>query len=161
MKCPKCGLTELSVLDSRAIQKSNGIRRRRECLNCGTRFTTYEYVSLGQVLVVKRDGNREEFNREKLLRSIQAPCVKRPVARKTIEETAELIEKQISAMGEAEVPSSVIGEAVMTQLLTMDKVAYIRYASIYREFKDVTEFRDEIDSIEEFQSAVSGITGKK
>jgi len=161
LKCPKCGSTELSVLDSRAIQKSNGIRRRRECLACGSRFTTYEYVSLGQVLVIKRDGNREEFNREKLIRSIQAPCVKRPVARKLIEETAESIEKQILGLGEAEVSSSAIGEMVMTQLLSMDKVAYIRYASIYREFKDVTEFRDEIDSLEEFHTTVSGITGKK
>lgn len=148
MKCPKCGSTELSVVDSRAIARANGIRRRRECVNCGMRFTTYEYLSLSPILVVKSNGTREEFNREKLIRSIQAPCVKRPVSHIKIEEIASVIEKYISSLGDAEVPSSVIGEAVIKQLREIDKIAYIRYASIYREFQDVTEFRDEIEILE-------------
>lgn len=151
MICPKCGSSEHSVVDSRAIVKTNGIRRRRECVKCGVRFTTYEYQSLSPILVIKSNGTREEFNREKLIRSIQAPCVKRPVSIKKIEETAEEIEKYISSIAEAEVASSVIGEAVISRLRDIDKVAYIRFASIYREFQDVTEFREEIESLEKNQ----------
>ncbi len=105
-------------------------------------------MSLAPVLVIKSNGNREEFNREKLVRSIQAPCVKRPVSHKKIEEIADVIEKYIQSLGEAEIPSPVIGEAVMSHLREIDKVAYIRFASIYREFQDVTEFREEIDILE-------------
>ena len=148
MKCPKCQSADLSVIDSRAITKRNGIRRRRECLNCGYRFTSYEYVNMNPLLIVKSNGNREEFNREKLLRSIQAPCVKRPVSLEKMEEIADLIELKLNNMGLAEILSSTIGEDVMEHLKRVDKVAYIRFASIYREFQDVTEFKDEIAILE-------------
>lgn len=148
MKCPKCNSSDHNVIDSRPTNKSNGIRRRRECVNCGFRFTSYEYLSLSPMLIIKRNGIREEFNREKLIRSIQAPCVKRPVSRRKIEEIAGEIEKEITSRGETEIQSSAIGEAVMLHLRVVDKVAYIRFASIYREFQDVTEFREEIESLE-------------
>ena len=147
MNCPSCGCPENKVIDSRHIVTDNGIRRRRECIKCGKRFTTYEYITLNNVFVIKSDGSREEFNREKLIKSIKLPCTKRPVSMNKIIRIAKDIEAKIEKDGYSEVKSSLIGEEVINRLRTIDQVAYIRFASIYREFKDVSEFKSEIDNI--------------
>ncbi|MDD3807522.1 MAG: transcriptional regulator NrdR [Candidatus Marinimicrobia bacterium] len=149
MKCPQCNQPDTRVIDSRPLTKEIGIRRRRECPSCGYRFTTYEYIALSQVLVIKSNGTREEFNREKLIHSIQLSCTKRPVSLKTIQNIAYEIEQKIEQMGISEVKSSFIGEEVIQRLRQIDKVAYIRFASVYHEFQDVTEFKKEIKVLEE------------
>ncbi len=148
MNCPNCGCTENKVIDSRHIDKDNGIRRRRECIKCNKRFTTYEYITLYNVSVIKSDGSREEFNRDKLIRSIKLPCTKRPISIDKIIRIAKDIEAKFGKDGYSEVKSSLIGEEVINRLKKIDQVAYIRFASIYHEFKDVTEFKNEIDNIE-------------
>jgi transcriptional repressor NrdR len=149
MKCPQCDQPDTRVIDSRPLTKGIGIRRRRECPACGYRFTTYEYVALSPVLVIKSNGTREEFNREKLMHSIQLSCTKRPVPLKTIQNIAWEIEQKIEQLGLSEVKSSFIGDEVIHKLRQIDKVAYIRFASVYHEFKDVTEFKEEIKVLEE------------
>lgn len=145
MKCPYCNSADSKVTDSRTAE--DGIRRRRECLSCGLRFTTYERVQSAALQVIKRDGRREEFNREKLAAAIRAACAKRPLPMGAVEKIVEEIETEIQALGRAEVPSSLIGELAMERLKKLDRVAYIRYASVYRDFADIDNFRAEIEAL--------------
>ena len=149
MKCPNCGYEENKVIDSRPLNKENGIRRRRECEKCKYRFTTYEYVSLTTALVVKNNGAREEFNREKLIRSISLACVKRPVSMDAIHNIVKAVENKILSEGLIEIPSKEIGETVIEALKSIDKVAYIRFASVYHEFESVDEFHKRIQDLEQ------------
>ncbi len=152
MKCPYCGSEESKVTDSRAMSDGaageGGVRRRRECLSCGQRFTTIERVELGGLLVVKKDGRREEFSREKVLVGIRKACEKRPIPLGTIEALADEVETQAYAQGKAEVPASAIGELVMARLRDLDEVAYIRFASVYRAFRDVEDIKEELAALE-------------
>lgn len=143
MKCPKCREIETRVIDSRSIEDGFSIRRRRECVKCGYRFTTYEKLEL-DIMIVKKDGRREPYNREKLLMGIRKACHKRPIAEETIKNFIHELELDLIQRGEREVPASYIGEKVMEALKGWDKVAYIRFASVYRDFKDLEEFLDSI-----------------
>jgi transcriptional repressor NrdR len=134
------------VTDSR--DASEGIRRRRECLKCGVRFTTYEHVQGASLVVVKRDGRREDYSREKLLRSIRLACVKRPLPTGALEKLVDEIEASLQRLGKAEIASSVIGEMAIARLRELDRVAYIRYASVYRDFEDLDEFQQEIEGLQ-------------
>lgn len=145
MKCPKCKEPDTRVIDSRPVEDGFTIRRRRECPACGYRFTTYEKLEL-DIVVVKKDGRREPYNREKILAGIRKACHKRPVSEETIRNFINELELDLIQRGEREVPASYIGEKVMSALKKWDKVAYIRFASVYRDFKDVEEF---IESIKE------------
>lgn len=145
MLCPYCTDSDSKVIDSR--DAGDGIRRRRECLRCGLRFTTYEYVQSRVMQVVKSDERREEFNREKLWTSLTKACAKRPLAIGTIEKVVADIESNLSNSGRAEISSRIIGEMVMERLKDLDRVAYIRYASVYRDFRDIESFREEIDAL--------------
>lgn len=140
MKCIYCGHEESKVLDSRSTDETNSIRRRRECLKCGKRFTTYETIETVPVLVVKKDGSREAFNIEKIRSGMIKACEKRPVSIAQIDAMAEDIEKQIQNSLKQEISSQDIGEMVMTKLKSVDEIAYVRFASVYRQFKDVTNF---------------------
>ena len=144
MKCPFCGHEEDKVVDSRASREGRAIRRRRECLGCGERFTTYEYVEEIPLMVVKRDGNREPYDRQKLLRGIVTACKKRPVTIEAMEATVNDIEKELEDLEVREIKSIEIGEKVMEKLKVLDHIAYVRFASVYRKFKDTTEFLDQI-----------------
>lgn len=146
MNCPLCLYPDSKVIDSRAVD--DGIRRRRECLGCGERFTTYERVLKLGVLVIKKDGRREEFSREKVLVGLRTACQKRPLAAGVIEAVVDDIEAQVHALGVAEVPSTRIGEMVMRHLRELDQVAYIRFASVYRAFTDVESIVREIEELE-------------
>jgi transcriptional repressor NrdR len=145
MNCPFCSESETKVIDSRP--DADGIRRRRECLACGRRFTTVERAELGAVAVVKKDGVREEFDREKLIRGVRKACEKRPIPSGAIEAMADEIERAVQAEGKAEVPSTYIGELVMERLKTLDHIAYIRFASVYRAFADVDELEQELEAL--------------
>jgi transcriptional repressor NrdR len=147
MKCPFCGASNARVIDTREV--SDGIRRRRECLNCHQRFTTYERIATVNLLVVKRDKSRQSFDRDKLLKGMQAACSKRPVSADALEEAAREIEAELYAMGRSEVDSLTIGELVMDRLRQIDDVAYVRYASVYRRFTDVESMAEEIDALRE------------
>lgn len=150
MKCPYCSFEDSKVTDSRAME--GGIRRRRECLSCGQRFTTIERVELGSLLMVKKDGRREEFSREKVLVGIRKACEKRPIPLGAIEALADEVEAQAYAQGKAEVPASAIGELVMARLRDLDEVAYIRFASVYRAFRDVEDLKEELATLEQSRS---------
>ena len=145
MKCPYCSHENSKVTDSRTAE--DGVRRRRECLRCGLRFTTYERVQSAALQVIKRDERREEFNREKLTASVRHSCAKRPLPMGAIDKLVDEIEVEVQRLGKAEVPSSLLGEMVMDRLKGLDRVAYIRFASIYRDFADVENFREEIESL--------------
>ena len=147
MKCPFCSFEESKVVDSRSTDDNTTIRRRRECTSCGRRYTTYEKIEDIPILVVKRDLTRENFNREKIVNGLIIACQKRPISRKQIEELAEDIEKSISNNMLTEVDSSAIGEMVMDRLKVIDEVSYVRFASVYREFKDINTFLDEIKGL--------------
>ena len=147
LKCPFCFFDESKVVDSRSTDDNTTIRRRRECTSCGRRYTTYEKVEDIPILVVKRDLTRENFNREKIVNGLIIACQKRPISRKQIEELAEDIEKSISNNMLTEVDSSSIGEMVMDRLKVIDEVSYVRFASVYREFKDINTFLDEIKGL--------------
>lgn len=147
MRCPYCSETETKVVDSRLVADGGQIRRRRECLACGERFTTYEAAELMMPRVVKTDGTREQFSEEKLRAGIQRALEKRPVSTENVEAVIDQIKHSLQATGEREVRSRVIGEAVMLALRTLDHVAYVRFASVYRDFQDLEEFRAEIDSL--------------
>jgi len=147
MRCPFCTHQEDKVVDSRSSREGIVIRRRRECLGCQRRYTTYERVEEVFPLVVKKDGRREPFDRTKILQGLKKACEKRPVGLSVIEEVVDRVEKKMLEMGEPEIPSRVIGEEVMTQLHGVDQVAYVRFASVYREFKDVTQFMDELTGL--------------
>ncbi|SMC36083.1 transcriptional repressor NrdR [Aerococcus suis] len=152
MQCPKCHQMNLKVIDSRSAEDNHSIRRRRECLNCGHRFTTFERIEQRPLLVVKRDGNREEFSREKLLRGLVRSCEKRPVALEQLERLVAEIELIVRESGQNEVSSTDIGEIVMDKLPKIDEVAYIRYASVYRRFEDPTVFLKEIERLKNRQN---------
>ncbi len=145
MNRPYCQFHDSKVVDSRDV--SDGIRRRRECLACGSRFTTYERLQAAGLFVIKKDLRREEFNKDKLLTGIRKACEKRPLPTGTIDKMADDIEAEIYAAGKAEVPSTVVGDLVMERLKKLDYIAYIRFASVYRQFTDITAFKEEIDSL--------------
>ena len=147
MRCPFCAHHEDKVVDSRSSREGIVIRRRRECIGCQRRYTTYERVEEVLPLVVKKDGRREPFDRAKILQGLKKACEKRPVGLSVIEEVVDRVEKKMLELGEPEIPSRVIGEEVMTQLHGVDQVAYVRFASVYREFKDVTQFMDELTGL--------------
>ncbi len=144
MKCPFCGFTESRVIDSRPTDEDSRIRRRRECLQCGKRFTTYEIVESLPIVVVKKDRSREPFDRQKLLNGLLRACEKRPVSLERLEKAVDDIEAQIQNSMEREVSTTRIGEYVMEQLIHIDDVAYIRFASVYRQFKDIQSFHEAI-----------------
>lgn len=144
MRCPYCGHNDSKVIDSRDVNEA--IRRRRECLECSARFTTYERLQAVSLLVIKKDGRREEFNREKLIIGIRKACAKRPVSQETIEQMVDDIEDRLRKSGKAEVDASTIGDMVMERLRHLDGIAYIRFASVYRAFADVDEVREEADA---------------
>ena len=146
MKCPYCGKENTRVIDSRPTDDSS-IRRRRQCDECGKRFTTYEKVETLPLIVVKKDNNREPYDREKIVAGIVRSCHKRPISMKQINDMVDDIEGQIFNMEEKEIPTTTIGSIVMDKLKDLDEVAYVRFASIYREFKDVNTFMDEIKKI--------------
>jgi transcriptional repressor NrdR len=149
VRCPFCGADEDRVVDTRSSQEGRAVRRRRECEACGKRFTTYESVELFPRQVVKRDGRREPYDRQKLLFGIVTACTKRPVNIDTIEAVVDRIEQRLEESGRVEVESSWLGEQVMNELQEVDEVAYVRFASVYRQFKDVTEFMDELRGLRE------------
>ena len=149
MRCPFCGADEDRVVDTRSSQEGRAVRRRRECESCGKRFTTYESVELFPRQVVKRDGRREPYDRQKLLFGIVTACTKRPVNIDTIEAIVERIEQRLEESGRVEVESRWLGEQVMQELQEADEVAYVRFASVYRQFKDVTEFMNELRGLRE------------
>lgn len=148
MRCPKCGCQDDKVIDSRASREGATIRRRRECLGCAFRFTTYEEIEHAGLMVVKRDGRREEFSREKLLAGVKMACRKRPISAKIIEDMVEKIVDEITDRFDREVPGIEIGERVMTGLREIDEVAYIRFASVYRRFQEATEFLQAVKKLE-------------
>jgi transcriptional repressor NrdR len=147
MRCPKCTSIEDKVIDSRISKEGTTIRRRRECLECGHRFTTTETSVHDGMVVIKRDGRREEFDREKLVRAVRAACHKRPVDVEQITMLVEDVIDAIEARFESQIPSEAIGEGVMQRLRHVDQVAYVRYASVYKEFRDVSEFVSEIGAL--------------
>jgi len=147
MKCPFCGYCEDKVIDSRISKDGTEIRRRRECLSCGKRFTTHELVEEVLPVVVKKDGRREPFDRIKISSGIKKACEKRPISTDTIEAVVENIGKTCREYPDKEIPSRIIGEAVMEELQKLDGIAYVRFASVYREFRDVTDFFDELKDI--------------
>lgn len=147
MRCPFCGFPEDKVVDSRASREGREIRRRRECLQCARRFTTYERIEAVGPLVVKKDGSRAPFDRAKLLAGMARACEKRPVSRAALEAVVDRIEQRVQDQPDNEVSSAYIGEMVMEALHALDEVAYVRFASVYREFKDVNAFMEEIKTL--------------
>ncbi len=152
MRCPACQYNGTRVVDSRPVDDNKEIRRRRECESCSFRFTTFEKIEETPLIVVKKDGSREEFSREKVLRGLIRACEKRPVALEQLEEIVLAIEKELRRLGNAEVRSEDVGEMVMDRLAKIDEVAYVRFASVYRQFKDITVFIDELKEIMTRQS---------
>lgn len=144
MKCPDCDYIDSRVIESRDLEEGGSIRRRRQCLKCNYRFTTYERVESSRLAVIKKDGRREPFSRAKLAGGLYRAVEKRPVAADRVEEIIDLIERQLRSSGEAEVPASRIGELMMAALLELDEVAYVRFASVYRSFTDVAAFETEL-----------------
>jgi len=144
MRCPKCTSIEDKVIDSRISKEGNTIRRRRECAECGHRFTTVELLVRDGIMVIKRDGRREEFDREKLVRAIRHACHKRPIDADQLAMLVDDVLDELEASYESEIPTRAIGDAVMQRLRKIDQVAYVRFASVYKEFRDVTGFVDEI-----------------
>jgi len=147
MKCPFCGHTEDKVIDSRSSKDGDVIRRRRECLKCEDRFTSYERIEEIMPLVIKKDGRREPFDRQKILHGLEKACEKRPIGVEAREELVTKIEKKLKELGEKEVPCSWIGGEVMSGLKGIDEVAYVRFASVYRQFKDIKEFMEELKGL--------------
>ena len=147
MNCPFCSNTENRVIDSRVSKDGNAIRRRRECVGCGKRFTTYEFVEDVLPMVVKKDGRRENFDRAKIITGIKKACEKRPISMEVIETLVDRVERYCQELQFKEIPSSVIGEQVMSELHNLDGIAYVRFASVYRRFKDINEFLEELKDI--------------
>lgn len=147
MRCPFCNEAETKVIDSRLVSEGDQIRRRRECLSCSERFTTYEVAELLMPRIIKSDNVPEPFNEAKLRAGIQKALEKRPVSIETVDSAVSQIKHELQSMGEREVPAMKLGELVMMQLKTIDHVAYVRFASVYRSFQDLAEFRDEIDKL--------------
>lgn len=147
MKCPYCNNPDIRVIDSRPAEDGSSIRRRRSCDVCGKRFTTYEKVETIPLTVIKKDNTREQYDRRKVENGVVRACYKRPVATADIQKVVDRIETKVFSLEEKEIPSSAIGEAVMDELKALDEVAYVRFASVYREFKDVSTFMDELKKI--------------
>ncbi|MDZ5472470.1 transcriptional regulator NrdR [Bacillus sp. 31A1R] len=147
MKCPTCQNNNTRVLDSRPVDEGRSIRRRRECEKCSFRFTTFEKVEEIPLIVVKKEGTREEFSREKMLRGLIKACEKRPVALKELEGIASEVEKELRNLGVSEIKSELVGEMVMDRLAKIDEVAYVRFASVYRQFKDINVFIEELKEL--------------
>jgi transcriptional repressor NrdR len=147
MKCPFCGNLEDKVIDSRTSREGNAIRRRRECLKCSKRFTSYERVEDIIPMVVKKDGRRESFEREKVLTGLKKACEKRPIGMETLEGVTDSIEKKLIGLNVKEIQSTWVGEEVMSSLRDLDKVAYVRFASVYRQFKDINELMNEVKNL--------------
>lgn len=145
MNCPYCGGRESRVIDSRSVNE--GVRRRRKCLTCNSRFTTYERIQPHDIFVIKKDGRREEFRRDKLLLGIRKACEKRPLPTGAIDKFVDSIEAELYKVGKSEIPSSYIGDLVMEGLRKLDHIAYIRFASVYREFADIGALKQEVDSL--------------
>lgn len=151
MKCPFCSTVDTSVIETRVSEEGDRVRRRRRCLSCDKRFTTYETIELRLPQVIKQDGNRSEFDREKLLTGFKRALHKRPVATEKVDAAIDNIVQKLLSLGEREVPSRRIGEMVMQALYRLDKVAYIRFASVYKSFQDVDDFRDAIKEVQKPQ----------
>jgi transcriptional repressor NrdR len=158
MNCPYCGHQDSRVIDSRDV--NDGIRRRRQCLNCDLRFTTYERLQPASLFVTKKDERREEFNQEKLLTGIRKACEKRPLPTGAVDKLAEDIEAELYNMGKTEIPSTVIGDMVMERLKNLDHIAYIRFASVYRDFADITTLKHEIDTLLSNETEISHPTAQ-
>lgn len=149
MQCPRCQNTSSKVIDTRPIEDNRAIRRRRECLNCGFRYSTYERIEQPTLLVIKRDGTRQEFDREKLLRGVIRSAEKRPISHEQMDELVSQVEESIRAKSDAEIESKEIGELVMPLLRQLDDIAYIRFASVYREFQTAESFMEELRAMDE------------
>jgi transcriptional repressor NrdR len=147
MKCPYCGHAETAVIDSRETEELESVRRRRECEKCGKRFTTYEHVELLDLTVLKKDGKKEQFDRNKLKNGIAKACYKTPISNEEIEKLVESVEMDLRSRDSTEIKSEEVGELVMKKLKKVNKVAFIRYSSVYREFADVEEFKKELDNL--------------
>ena len=149
MRCPFCGNDDTQVKDSRPTEDNNAIRRRRQCTNCGARFTTFERVQLRELTVVKGNGKRETFDRDKLLRSMTIALRKRPVEAERIERVVNSIVRRLESSGESEIPTALVGELIMDALASLDKVAYVRFASVYRNFREARDFEEFIEKLDE------------
>ncbi|OEU45840.1 MAG: transcriptional regulator NrdR [Desulfobacterales bacterium S7086C20] len=147
MRCPYCSELENKVIDSRMAKEGNTVRRRRQCLACNSRFTTYERVEHLPLVLIKKDNRREPFNREKILKGMQRACQKRNISINTLELFIDNLERELQELGEKEVPASMVGERVMRKLQELDDVAYVRFASVYREFKDINDFMSELKDL--------------
>jgi len=147
MKCPFCGFLDSKVVDSRNGKGGTSIRRRRECLKCNRRFTTYERIEETNLVIVKKDGRREGFDRSKIIDGLEKACEKRPISVELIENLVSDLERELQETGEREVNSNVIGEILISKLYEIDEVAYVRFASVYRSFKDVNQFMDELKEL--------------
>lgn len=147
MKCPKCGFADSKVNDSRLTRDAAGVRRRRECLECGHRFTTFERVETEVPMIHKRDDRRESFDRDKIMRGVRIACEKRPISQGRIDKLVDRVEHELAEIGEKEILSTEVGKIVSRELRDLDQVAYVRFASVYREFQDVEEFISEISEI--------------
>ena len=147
MHCLKCGCEESKVIDSRMVEESNSIRRRRECLNCKNRFTTYEKIEYTPIIVIKKSGERQQFNRQKIINGLIKACEKRPVSLEQIEKIVDDTEMEINNSLDKEIESAKIGELVIKRLRAIDEIAYVRFASVYRQFKDINEFKKELNRL--------------
>lgn len=147
MHCLKCGCEESKVVDSRMVEESNSIRRRRECLECKNRFTTYERIEYTPIMVIKKNGVRQQFDRAKIISGMLRSCEKRPVSTQKIEKAADEIEAELNNMMIKEIDSTKIGDMVIEKLKALDEIAYVRFASVYRQFKDINEFKKEINKL--------------
>ena len=147
MKCPYCSELENKVIDSRMTKDGNTVRRRRECLACRRRFTTYERVEQVPLVLIKKDGRRETFDRSKVLAGMQKACEKRDISINTLEQYVDELGRELQEIGEKEIPASVVGERIMAKLHELDDVAYVRFASVYREFKDINDFMSELKEL--------------
>ena len=147
MLCLKCGCEESKVVDSRNVVETNAIRRRRECLNCKNRFTTYEKIEYTPIMVIKKNGERQEFNRDKIVNGMLRACEKRPISREDIEKAVNEIEPEVTSSVNKEIDSQKIGELVIQKLRDLDEIAYVRFASVYRQFKDINEFKEELNKL--------------
>lgn len=159
MRCPFCAAADTKVVDSRLVAEGDQVRRRRQCLSCRERFTTYETAELQLPRLIKRDGIREPFNEDKLRSGVQKALEKRPVSVEQVEASLNRIRRNLQASGEREVPSRVVGEAVMNELRRLDHVAFVRFASVYRDFQDLEEFRAEIDRLSSGEPAADAPAG--
>lgn len=147
MHCIKCGSEENKVIDSRMVEEGNSIRRRRECLECKYRFTTYEKIEYTPIIVIKKNGERQQFNRQKIINGLIRACEKRPVSIENLEKLTDDIELEINNSMEKEIESEKIGEMVIKRLRKLDEIAYVRFASVYRQFKDINEFKSELNKL--------------